>query len=136
MNGQTSWTIEYGALTTRQVAAGHDSYVVCNLNIILLHGGKPIGNVIGNKVIRSKKDGKYYFSSNSAAKSNGYFNFSGFNKPAKDAIIKKALEHEKNGTLLRRWSVRFEYNPKPKALTVQDGAVKEESPSETSAFAG
>jgi hypothetical protein len=126
MNG-TSFRIEYGVLTKAQIKAGHDKSVVCNLNIVLLFNDKPIGNIIGNKVILGG-DGKYYFSSNSNRTGKGYFNFTGFDKATKDAIIAKALKYEKEGTLLRKWSARFEYNPKPKALKVgQDGGVEGES---------
>ena len=123
----SSWKIEYGVLTSKQIAAGHDKSTVCNLNIVLYHEDKPVGNVIGCKVILAQ-DGKYYFSSNSQNNNGSYFNFTGFTKQAKDAIVAKALALEKAGKLVTKWGFRSEYNPSRQkaAMSVRDTSVSSE----------
>ena len=125
-----TFVVEYGALTRGQLDAGQDRYIVCNLNILLMHNGTALGNIVGNKITVDSA-GNYVFDSCSDKSGGGFYNFTGFSKAAKEAIIKKARQHEMNGTLVTKWSARFDYNPKGrskgKAMVVRDGKVEPEA---------
>lgn len=117
-----SWIIEYGQPTVKQMSAGN---VVCNLNILLSFRDKPVANIVGCKVICDKQ-GVYRFLPASQRNGKTYFNFVGFSREARAAIVKKALRFEKQGKLVTRWSHRFDYNPRHMAnLRVQDGVVND-----------